>query len=445
MLLGACRSPAPIPTVPTIPVPAESAGRPAPPPRPVPTPPATPPVRAPASDPGIPRARDPGAVAIRVAVVTGGEATIGGTSTWLMLSPDGRTVLATGLPGDGRVVMRTGARLRIAPAGSSASGGTTTDGPMLVRGTRAGMLTVNGKRYRGELMIHASDSGVVVVNHLLIDDYLGGVVPLEIGPRTEAEAAAVQAQAITARSYAYVHVQSPRTPIYDVVGTVLDQVYGGADAETPIANAAIVATRGLALKYAGRVVNAPYSAVCGGSTAEAPEVWRSTGEPYLQRVSDRIPGSDRVWCDISPRYAWSRSFVPADLDAVVARYLAQYVAVPPGGPGHVRDLTIASRTASGRVGTMTVSTDRGNFVLRGNDIRFTLRTAGGEILPSTYFTVETIPRSDGAPSQLTLRGTGNGHGIGMCQWGAIGRARAGHDVRRILAAYYPGTAIGPLE
>jgi len=87
----------------------------------------------------------------------------------------------------------------------------------------------------------------------------------------------------------------------------------------------------------------------------------------------------------------------------------------------------------------------GNFSLRGNDIRFVLRPPGGEILNSTYFSVETSQASNGSLGKLTIRGNGYGHGVGMCQWGAIGRARAGQDVRTILRTYYPGTTIGAAE
>jgi stage II sporulation protein D len=90
-----------------------------------------------------------------------------------------------------------------------------------------------------------------------------------------------------------------------------------------------------------------------------------------------------------------------------------------------------------------ISTDRGNFTLRGNDIRYVLRAPGGEILNSTAFMIEMITAPDGSLSRVNIRGTGNGHGVGMCQWGAIGRARAGQDFRTILRTYYPGTSVGP--
>ena len=92
---------------------------------------------------------------------------------------------------------------------------------------------------------------------------------------------------------------------------------------------------------------------------------------------------------------------------------------------------------------LLVRTTRGAFRLRGNDIRSVLRMRGGGTLNSTYFTVRRPPtaRGESAPVE-TLEGRGYGHGVGMCQWGAIGRARAGHDFRTILRTYYPGTSVG---
>jgi stage II sporulation protein D len=119
--------------------------------------------------------------------------------------------------------------------------------------------------------------------------------------------------------------------------------------------------------------------------------------------------------------------------------------VPGNTPGVVRDVGVAARTASGRVAAISVTTDRGNFVLRGNDIRYVLRQPGGSLLNSTDFSATIDRARDGAISVLTLRGKGYGHGVGMCQSGAIGRARSGQDFRTILRTYYPGTAVGPAE
>jgi stage II sporulation protein D len=317
--------------------------------------------------------------------------------------------------------------------------------PMFARPVGDALLSVSGRPYRGEIAYYGGDSGVVVVNVVKIDDYLRGVVPLEIGTTAEADSAAVQAQAVTARSYAYVHLVNDVTRAYDVTGGVLDQVYGGVASETSVASEAVESTRTLVLKYGGRVVNAPFHSTCGGSTAAASEIWRSNDEPYLQPVSDRIPGTERFYCDLGARFRWTRTLDAPTLNAALVQYLATYTSVPGRKPGVARDVTIGSRTPSGRNGTITVTTDRGNFVVRGNDMRYVLRTPGGEILNSTFFTVETTRAADGSVARLTLHGMGYGHGVGMCQWGAIGRARAGQDYRTILRTYYPGTSVGVAE
>jgi stage II sporulation protein D len=315
------------------------------------------------------------------------------------------------------------------------------EGSIRAQPVESALLSLDGSPYRGELTFAASDSGLAETNALSIEDYLPGVVPLEMGDRPPGDSAAVQAQAVTARSYAYIHLTPSRS--YDVTSGVLDQLYGGVAAETGVGSQAVESTRWLVLTFAGRVVNAPYSSACGGSTAAASEIWRTSDEPYLRAVSDRIPGTNRFYCDGAPRFTWTRTLDAATLNAAIAQYLAAYVNVPGKKPGVVEAVSVASHTPSGRVGTLTVTTDRGNFVLRGNDIRFVLRKPGGEILESTYFSVATAPAPDGSLARLTLHGMGYGHGVGMCQWGAIGRARAGQDFRAILQAYYPGTAIGP--
>jgi stage II sporulation protein D len=97
------------------------------------------------------------------------------------------------------------------------------------------------------------------------------------------------------------------------------------------------------------------------------------------------------------------------------------------------------------VGTLVLRTDRGTVTLDGHDIRSAFRDARGAILFSTYFEVDKQTRVGERVSGVVLRGSGNGHGVGMCQWGAIGRARSGHDVRAILRHYYPGTVVGFAE
>jgi len=332
-------------------------------------------------------------------------------------------------------------RIALATAAQQGPAVTSGQGLVVIRPEANNPFVVwDGKRYRGELVITPSDSGLLVVNRLSMDDYLRGVVPLEIGNRTSAEMAAVQAQAVAARTYAYKHLTSSRA--FDMYATVQDQVYGGVDAEKPLSDTAITSTADVVVLYNGQPITTPYHSTCGGSTAGVSEVWYDQpDQPYLRPVSDRIPGTNSYYCDPSPRFAWTQSYDAAGLRAVVEKYLAAYTNAPKSGLGKITDIREQGRTASGRVAALTVQTESGSYTLRGNDIRFVLRDPKGAILNSTFFTF-TRETSGGEVSNLTVNGHGYGHGIGMCQWGAIGRARAGQDYRTILETYYPGTTIG---
>ncbi len=382
--------------------------------------------------------------AVRVALHTSTpRVTISGTGPWRLYDSDGASLLVKGDAGDEWTIASDHGKLRAARSDGEKT--PRRDAPFVARPARAGaFVTVNGRSFRGEVVVRPGKDGLVVVNRLSLEDYLRGVVPLEIGHRNPNERAAVEAQAIAARSYALAHLRTNAARTYDLLSTVSDQVYGGVDAETPLSDAAIASTRSLVITWQGRVIAAPYSADCGGRTADADEVWHSGQSAYLQSVSDRVNRSgDRFYCDIAPHFHWTRTFTRRDLAAALDRNLRAYVSVN-GSIGDVIDMRIDHRTPSGRVGTLVLVTDRGEYSLRSNEIRFVLHTPGSEILPSTMFSFDLERDADGHVTLLTVTGSGNGHGVGMCQWGAIGRARAGQTARTILATYYPGTVVTAL-
>ena len=359
---------------------------------------------------------------------------------WELFAEDGRTAVALTKPGERWLLEREGAGVRAMREDSRPV--SARERTVIARPADAdGAIGVNGRRYRGDVVITATSEGLTVVNRVNMDDYLQGVVPLEIGTSAAADAAAVEAQAVSARSYAVTHLGSGGRQ-FDMRATVADQVYGGAGAESGVGNLAVRATTGLVLLYGGQVVNAPYFSTCGGSTAEPQDVWRTGAEPYLRRVSDQVPGSTHFYCEGAPKYRWTRVFSRDELRESIGRYVRS---LPGGGSvSTVRSVTVSDVTPAGRVSTLTVESDRRAVILRGNEIRSALRLPSGEILYSTYFSVDAVV-GRGEVELLTLRGGGNGHGVGMCQAGAIGRARAGQDFRTILRTYYPGTTVGTIE
>ena len=379
---------------------------------------------------------------IRVALVPSAPAAmIAGTGAWRVYAADGRTLLYRPSARDGWTFDPVGGRVR----GTSRSGLAMSPrgaGVVIRPVDSTSFLLFGGKRYRGEIAVVPAGTALLVINRLGLEGYLRGVVPLEIGRRNAAEFAAVQAQAVAARSYAHTRIRTSANRPFDLVGTVANQVYGGLDAETALTDSAIAGTRGIVLHHQGRPVDGPYHASCGGRTAGAGELYGPGAErPYLRSVSDRVPGSDAHYCDIYPRSEWSRTIEARDVQASIDKYLRDYGAGIRGPPGRAISIDVAGRTTSGRAAALRVRTDRATHVVSGNNARFVVRPPNGEILPSTYFSAESVRSASGALLRVIFNGRGNGHGVGMCQWGAIGRARAGHRWENILQAYYPGTRL----
>jgi len=109
----------------------------------------------------------------------------------------------------------------------------------------------------------------------------------------------------------------------------------------------------------------------------------------------------------------------------------------------VQNVRVVSRSASGRVARLGIALEREEVEVDGPSVRQVLRTVSGDILRSTAFTLD-VSRDRGRVTRVVAEGTGNGHGVGFCQWGAVGRARSGQDFQRILAAYYPETQLSRL-
>lgn len=297
-------------------------------------------------------------------------------------------------------------------------------------------LTFGGAPYRGAIEVFAvEDTGLNAVNELPLEEYLLGVVPIEIGARTPAELAAVAAQAVAARTYVVSHLRAREEMGFDVFGSVEDQAYGGMAAEREESTRAVRETAGRILMYDGLPIRAMYHSTCGGRTAAVEEVLDRTSAPYLRSVSDRAPdGTD--YCAISPRYRWVESLTPADLNGRVAKQIDRIFGASAEETGELVGLRIAERSPSGRVKALAFRGMRSEFVLERLDIRIALQDADGRILGSTDFDLAVRP--DG---EIELHGRGFGHGSGMCQWGAIGRARAGQSWEQILATYYPGAEL----
>lgn len=297
-----------------------------------------------------------------------------------------------------------------------------------------------GTRYRGELELFITGTGALaVVNVLDLESYLRGVVPKEIGPGKEAEIEAVKAQAIAARTYAMASWGKRAEGDFDVFSTVADQVYGGEDVESEVCDRAIAETAGVVATYDGVPIHAYFFANCGGRTAARDEVWELESEPYLRSVDDRGRGSDgKPFCRDGSRHTWSVSWSGDEIERIVREELPDAASTPVSGRvGRVENMRIAERTPSGRVRWLVVETDVGTYRVFGDKARWLLRRPEGGILWSAWFDLN-VKRRGGRVSSVEATGRGYGHGVGMCQHGALAMARAGYDCEQILRHYYHG-------
>jgi stage II sporulation protein D len=110
----------------------------------------------------------------------------------------------------------------------------------------------------------------------------------------------------------------------------------------------------------------------------------------------------------------------------------------------ITDVAVTRTTRSGRVGELRIVFEHGDVRVPGPSVRSVLRPEAGRLLGSQAFELHVTRDGSGRVSHLVAAGAGSGHGVGFCQWGAVGRARAGQDYHTILATYFPGTRVEKL-
>lgn len=275
-----------------------------------------------------------------------------------------------------------------------------------------GGVWVNGRRYPGALSLVPRGGGRLdVLNLVDLEAYVERSVAAEVAASWPEEM--LKAQAIVARTYALYERRHRARESFDLESSVLSQKYSG-DRVPAAARGATRATRGAYLSYAGAPILAAFHSSSGGFTASSEEVW---GEalPYLGGV----PSPDAA----APDYFWRYEISRSDLRDALAD--AGF------DPGDHVDVRVLRRSGSGRVERLAV----GASVLSGRQLRGVL---GGRAIRSSLFEVGV------SQDWIRFMGSGAGHGVGLCQWGARELALRGRHAREILDYYYPGTHLRQL-
>jgi len=260
------------------------------------------------------------------------------------------------------------------------------------------------------------------VESVPLEEYVAAVLPAEIGRR--APAAALEAQATAARSYAVARPGRHAEEEADLCDATHCQVYAGLASATSETRAACAATSGLVLAQKGRVIAAPFHAVCGGRTARPRDVWDDEENPDLEPVEDDA-------CRDASGFAWRHSIRRNEIPELGASL----------GFPEARFLEVFSRDGTGRVSAVRLAArGGGTWTVRGFDFRKSASELWGwGSVRSTAFEIAE------SRTEYLLTGYGTGHGAGLCQAGAIARARRGESATEILSLYYRGAEVRLLD
>lgn len=324
----------------------------------------------------------------------------------------------------------------------------------------SGLVQYGGSNYRGGIGFKVFDGNSSIINYLLLDHYVYGVLPKEM-PKTWPEEA-LKAQAVVVRSFAISNLNKHMDSGYNLCSTSNCQVYGGYDAETEMTNRATNETTGEILYYGDDVVNGFYHSNSGGMTESSENVWGGA-IPYLAAVEDSYSLE-------APNSTWSYSISPVELAVKLKDYGADI--------GSVKSVNILEKSSSGRVKKLLFSGSYGNKEMEREEVRKFLGYSNikstlydisgsreayalndeGKILtnlttvycvskagiskvnePSIFGENKVDLSSKG--NEFVFVGKGSGHGVGMSQWGAKIMAEKGFEYQDILYHYYANTNI----
>ena len=340
--------------------------------------------------------------------------------------------------------------------------------------------------YRGMLEVEKTQEGLLVINELPLDEYLYSVVPSEMPASYPLEA--LKAQAVSARTYAYAHMQSSRLQSYGahVDDSAAFQVYNNIT-ENDMTTRAVRETEGIIVAENNVPVTTYfYSTSCGYGTDLT--AWMATNDSYLQ--SNKIGEGEtldltrqetfdayvRKWdesCYESPEtyFRWKYETVvdeelllanlqkryAANPDQILTQTTDGYVSKEIGKFGALQKIEIEKRAPGGAIiqllliGSETtvriLSEKNVRYILAGTNTELSLGenyakkgTASG-MLPSAFLTIETETDEEGKIISYCIYGGGFGHGIGMSQNGARQMAKRGMVFDEILKFFYVDTEL----
>ena len=338
------------------------------------------------------------------------------------------------------------------------------------------IIQVGKNRYRDFIGFLVKNDGILLINHIEIENYLYGVVPKEIGASFPMES--IKAQAVAARTYALSNINKHKNEGFNLCDTTHCQVYGAMDAEHSSTNQAVNETRNMVVYYKGKLAETTFHSNNGGYTESNKDAWGGAALGYLIAKEDKFSLN-------SPNSSWT---VKLTLQEMSSKLISGGIDV-----GELIDMEVLEISEGKRVLKLKIKGSSKDEIISGSKLRTIL---GNNEIKSTFFNinkegissnvktyimdgnsikpievnlsnatiidgrdVKTILKTGTttalgensaksitnnyatSPTSFTFEGKGYGHGVGMSQYGAMEMAKQGYNFEEILKYYYTGVDI----
>ncbi|MCE1190260.1 MAG: SpoIID/LytB domain-containing protein [Ignavibacteria bacterium] len=295
-------------------------------------------------------------------------------------------------------------------------------------------LKYGGKEYSGSLRFVRTNTDIEVIDILPLEEYVKGVLAAELGKSDKPEMnAALQASAICVRTYTLKKLNNTKQE-FDIEAGTQHQMFNGIS-RYPLINAAVESTHGQIITFNNELATVFYHSCCGGVTESVENAFTTAPIPYLVAVKD----GDPAYCASSPVYSWKEEYTEREF----LKLLKEGGLIQPRYDERIIAVEAEDRYPSGRIRNLVVRFSDGNItVVESGAFRTTFkRKNSAGILRSSAVTV-TFDKNQDDGARIIFEGRGNGHGVGLCQWGSFGMSQKGSTAQEIIEHYFPGTSIG---
>lgn len=294
--------------------------------------------------------------------------------------------------------------------------------PLLVASLSSptGLISWGKHKYRGELQLltNPGNQSCDLVNLVPMEAYLTTLLSKEMNGQWPVEA--LKAQAVAARTYAYERIKrglgiETSDKLYHLESSEKDQVSGTFHDITRNTIQAARETEGeILVGPSGKIAPAFFHAKCGGKTLRPDQVWGGVEEGYRS--------VNCTFCKKTGNKDWQYSMKGAKLTSMVDQVLKRYYA------DEIKGSEVKVMPDSVHNSELRLYVGDRLHIIKKSYLR---NLAGREVLPSNNFTLSR------KHNEFVVHGQGNGHGVGLCQLGALELAKRGYDYRQILSYYFP--------